>query len=186
VLVAVGAGAAFLAGEKVGLLDSKTEKRLGAEPPAEKGKAETKPEPTPAAKRPFDYESAIRPAEEDPPLVPGSILRVDLDTESLFAAGFPDGTVDVLVYSRRIFTPLKLDKGTNVGVYAGSEKLVQAGFVLAASREQLPRKAYLMVQESGRGRVVAFADDPAARGLPRATMLLLANAVFFGPAYQGD
>jgi hypothetical protein len=43
-----------------------------------------------------------------------------------------------------------------------------------------------MVQETGRGRVVAFADDPAARGLTRATMLLLANAVFFGPAYQGD
>jgi hypothetical protein len=186
VLVAVGAGAAFLAGEKVGLLDSKPEKRLGAEPPAEKGKAEAKPEPTPAARPPFDYESAIRPSEEDPPLVPGSILRVDLDTESLFAAGFPDGAVDVLVYSRRIFAPLKLDKGTNVGVYAGPDKLVQAGFVLAASREQLPRKAYLMVQETGRGRVVAFADDPAARGLTRATMLLLANAVFFGPAYQGD
>jgi hypothetical protein len=186
VLVAVGGGAAFLAGEKVGLLDSKTEKRLGAEPPAQKGKTEAKPEPTPAATRPFDYENAIRPAEEDPPLVPGSILRVDLDTESLFAAGFPDGAVDVLVYSRRIFTPLKLDKGTNVGVYAAPDRLVQAGFVLAASREQLPRKAYLMVQETGRGKVVAFADDPAARGLTRATMLLLADAVFFGPAYQGD
>jgi hypothetical protein len=30
---------------------------------------------------------------------------------------------------------------------------------------------------------VAFAADPAVRGLAHATMLLLANAVFFGPAY---
>jgi hypothetical protein len=186
VLVAVGGGSAFLTGEKVGLLDSKLEKRLGSEPPAEKGKAEEKPEPTPAAGRPFDYESAIRPAEEDPPLVPGSILRVNLDTENVLAAGFPGGAVDVLVYSRRIFTPLKLDKGVNVGVYADPENLVRSGWVLAASREQLPHKAYLMLQENGRGKVIAFADDPAARGLTRATMLLLANAAFFGPAYQGD
>jgi Zinc carboxypeptidase len=186
VLVAVGGGAGFLTDEKVGLLASKLEKRLGAEPPAGKGAGDAKPEPTPSAGRPFDYESAIRPSEEEPPLVPGSILRVDLDTESLFAAGFPGGAVDVLVYSRRIFSPLKLDKGTNVGVYAGPGDLVQAGFVLAASREQMPRKAYLMVQETGRGKVVAFSDDPAARGLTRATMLLLADAVFFGPANQGN
>jgi hypothetical protein len=186
VLVAAGGGAAFLTEEKVGLLDSKLEKRLGSEPPAEKGKAEKKPEPAPAERRPFDYESAIRPADEDPPLVPGSILRVNLDPDNLLGAGFPDGAVDVLVYSRRIFTPLKLDKGVNVGVFAGSEDLVQSGWMLAASREQLPHKAYMMVQENGRGRVIAFADDPAARGLTRATMLLLANAVFFGPAYQDD
>ncbi|HVN33402.1 MAG TPA: M14 family zinc carboxypeptidase [Thermoanaerobaculaceae bacterium] len=186
VLVAVGGGAGFLTDEKVGLLASKLEKRLGAEPPAGKATGEAKPEPTPASGRPFDYESAIRPAEEEPPLVPGSILRVNLDAESLFAAGFPGGAVDVLVYSRRIFAPLKLDKGTNVGVFSGPDSLVQAGFVLAASREQLPRKAYLMVQETGRGKVVAFSDDPAARGLTRATMLLLADAVFFGPAGQPD
>ena len=118
--------------------------------------------------------------------MPGSILRVNLDTESVLAAGFPGGAVDVLANSRRIFTPLKLDKGVNVGVYAGPENLVQSGLVLKASREQLPHKAFLMLQETGRGKVIAFADDPAARGLTRATMLLLANAVFFGPAYQGD
>lgn len=113
-------------------------------------------------------------------MVPGAILRVVLDTESLIAAGFPDGRVDVLVNSRRIFSPLKLDKGINVALFGGAEELVQSGFVLAASREQLPGKAYLMVQKHGRGGVVAFAEDPAVRGLPRASMLLLANAVLFG------
>jgi len=180
-LVAVGAGAAFLADEKVGLLASKLERRAGGEAAGEKGKA-TPAQPTTEA-RSFDYENAIRPAEEDPPRVPGAILRVELDTESCLAAGFPAGAVNVLATSHRIFTPLKLDKGENVGVFAPANTLVRSGFVLAASREQLPRKAYLMVQEHGRGKVVAFAEDPAARGLTRATMLLLANAVFFAAAF---
>jgi hypothetical protein len=170
----------------VGLLTSKLEKRLGSEPSGEKGKAETKTEAEPTATSEsdaFDYESAIRSAEEEPPLVPGAILRVKLDTESTLAAGFPDGWVDALINSRRVFTPLKLDKGSNIGVFAGADTLVESGFVLQASRDQLPHKAYLMVQPAGRGKVVAFAADPAARGLAHATMLLLANAVFFGPAY---
>ncbi len=91
--------------------------------------------------------------------------------------------MNVLVDSRRVFTPLKLDRGSNVGVYAGPERLVQAGFVLPASREQLPRKAFLMLEACKRGQVVAFAEDPVSRGLSRATMLILANAVFFAPAY---
>ncbi len=181
-IVAVGSGAAFLTGEKVGLLASRLEKRPGAEPAAEKGKAE-KGGGSPAGERASSYEDAIRPSDEDPPLVPGAIVRVVLDTESVLAAGFPGGSVDVLVDSRRVFAPLRLDRGTNVGVYASPDALVQAGFALAASREQLPRKAYLMVQECKRGRVVAFAEDPVSRGLTRSAMRLLANAVFFAPAY---
>jgi len=183
VLVAVGGGAGMLTGEKVGWLASKLENRLGSEVPPEKGKPAGPAEAKPPAERAFDYDSAVRPSEEDPAAVPGAILRVELDAESCLAAGFPGGSVDVLVGSRRIFTPLKLDKGTNVGIYAASDKLVQSGFLLKASREQLPNKAYLMLQPLRRGKVVAFADDPATRGFTRASMLLLANAVFFGPAY---
>jgi hypothetical protein len=180
-VVAVGGGAAFLTGEKVGLLASKLEKRLGSEAAPEKGKPGDDALAT--GDRAVNYDSAVKPAEEEPPLVPGAILRVELDPEDLLAAGFPGGRVDVLVDSRRVFTPLKLDRGSNVGVYAGPDGLVQAGFVLPASREQLPRKAYLMVEARKRGRVVAFAEDPVSRGLSRATMLLFANAVFFAPAY---
>ena len=179
-LIAVGGGAAYLTGEKVGLLASKLEKRgegkaKGKEKPEEKAEAA-------AAKKPFDYERAVTPDEEMPPLVPGAILRVDLDVESWLAAGFKDGQVNVLVNSNRAFQPLKLDVGTNVGVYAEAGSLLQSGFMFAASRELLPKHAYLMLQELGRGRVIAFAEDPAQRGMTRASMLLLANAVFFGPA----
>ena len=182
-LVAVGNGAAFLTQEKVGLLDSKLEKRLGSETPAEGTKPAKGGDATVGPTRAFDYESAIQPGEEEPPLVPGAILRVELDPDSLLSAGFADGRADVLVDSRRVFTPLKLNRGTNVAVYAAADELVRAGFVLPVSREQLPRKAYLMVQGHKRGKVVAFAEDPVSRGLTRSTMLILANAVFFVPGY---
>ena len=186
-IVAIGSGASFLCGEKVGLLASKLEKRLGSEPPEkgkpERGKAEEGEDRSPAGARGFSYENAVKPSDEEPPLVPGAILQVGLDPESVLAAGFPGGTVDVLVDSTRVFVPLTLDRGTNVGVYVGPEALVQAGFVLPVSREQLPHKAYLMLQKCKRGKVVAFAEDPVSRGLTRSAMLLFANAVFFAPAY---
>jgi hypothetical protein len=187
VLVAVADAAAWLCAEKVGLLATKPEKRGGPGKGQESAKrpegGEGKPVDSPAATAAFDYERFVTPEEEQPPAVPGAVMRVTLDAEHFLAAGFPDGAVDALVNSRLIFSPLKLDKGSNVGVYAGPEALVQSGFVLKASREQLPGKAYLMLQRHGRGKVVAFAEDPATRGFTLATMVLLANAVLLAPAF---
>jgi hypothetical protein len=180
-LVAVGGGAEFLSAEKVGLLAARTEPRGGAAA-AKPREGEPKPEAAKDGATPFDYQKHITPADEKPPSVPGAIVRVELDGEHLLASGVPGGSLDVIVNSRRIFSPLKLDQGTNVGVFAPAERLLQSGFMLKASREQLPRKGYLMVQEHGRGRVVAFAEDPAVRGFTIGSMLLLANAVFLGPA----
>ncbi len=179
VLIAEGEAAAFLTGEKVGLLASSLEKRGGTGKEKDKGTATGG---SVGQSSGVDYEKLVQPDEEQPPAVPGAILVVKLDTDHLLAAGFPDGKVHALVNSRRVFTPLKLDKGVNVGVYQAEGELVASGFVFAQSRKQLPHKAYLMVQRHGRGMVVAFAEPPAFRGMTRATTLLLANAVLFGPA----
>lgn len=179
VLVAEGEAAAFLTGEKVGLLASSLEKRGGTAKEKEKG---TPPSGSVGQTASVDYDKLVQPEEEQPPQVPGAILVVKLDSDHLLAAGFADGRVHAMVNSRRVFTPLKLDKGVNVGVYAGEGELVASGFVFAESRKQLPNKAYLMVQRHGRGMVVAFAEPPAFRGMSRATTLLLANGVLFGPA----
>ncbi len=187
-LIAVGEGAEFLTGEKVGLLASRSEKRGGGDGGG-KGPAQTeergKDEPKvggPATK-PFDYDTFVSPSDEAPPAVPGAIVRVELDPERILAAGFPSGRAHVLVNSARVLQPLKLDQGVNVGIYASATDLVRSGFMLKASRAQLPRKAYLMVQGHGRGRVIAFAEDPAARAFTVSSMLLLANAVFLAPAF---
>jgi hypothetical protein len=79
--------------------------------------------------------------------------------------------------SANIFTPVKLDRGTNVAIYAPAERLVQAGFVWDEAKRQLPHKAWLVHQPHGRGHVVAFAEDPNVRAFADGLHLMLLNAV---------
>ncbi|HSD67210.1 MAG TPA: M14 family metallopeptidase, partial [Vicinamibacteria bacterium] len=121
-LVALGEASRWLTREKVALLDTKTELRDGrpeAEPSPDEKKEAEKPSARDKDDKPeaFDLEKAIQPERERPDAVPGALLRVTLDPEHWLAAG-TDGEIYAIVESRRVFTPLKLDKGTNVGVYA--------------------------------------------------------------------
>ena len=176
VLVGIGAGAAYLTEENVGLLASSLEPRdEGQVAAGGKDEGVRKPAARDAQR--------TEPEKEMPPNVPGAILRVELDPDSIFSAGYPSGHLDVMVDSNRVFTPLKLDQGANVAVYAPEKDLLQSGFILEASRRQLPGAAYLMEQRHGRGRVIAFAEDPAYRGFTEGSMLLLADAVFLGPVF---
>jgi len=185
-LVALGEASRWLTREKVGLLDTKTELRDGrpeAEPSADE-KAEEKPPGKDKDAKPeaFEFEKAIQPERERPDAVPGALLRVTLDPEHWLAAG-TDGEIHAIVESRRVFTPLKLDKGTNVGVYAKKDQVVGSGLVWDDVRDLLAQKAFLMHQPTGEGHVVAFAEDPNHRGYAEATELLFMNAVLLGPAY---
>jgi hypothetical protein len=114
--------------------------------------------------------------------VPGALLRVHLDPDHWLSAG-TDGEIQVIVDSRRVFSPLKLDQGTNVGVYADREEVVASGLVWDETRDQLAGKAFLMHQPLGDGHIIAFAEDPNYRGYAEATELLFMNAVLLGPAY---
>jgi hypothetical protein len=192
-LVALGEASRWLTREKVGLLDTKTELRDGrpeTEASAEEKSAEEKKEEKtrPPAKdkdgtpEPFDLEKAIQPERERPEAVPGALLRVALDSEHWLSAG-TDGEIHAIVESRRVFTPLKLDKGTNVGVYAKKDEVVGSGLVWDDVRESLAQKAFLMHEPVGEGHVIAFAEDPNHRGYAEATELLFMNAVLLGPAY---
>ena len=88
-----------------------------------------------------------------------------------------------MVSGSRIFSPLTLDRGTNIGVYAPLNRLVMSGIVWDEARPQLAQKAFLMHQPLGRGRIIAFAEDPNFRGYAEATQLLFMNAVLLGPAF---
>jgi len=107
---------------------------------------------------------------------------VDLDREHWLSAG-TGGEAAAMVSGSRIFTPLKLDKGRNVGTYAAKDRLVAGGFVSEEAKEPLARKAFLMHQPTGQGHVVAFAEDPNFRAVAEGTELLFMNAVLLGPAY---
>lgn len=157
----------------VGLLSTVVERRGGraadAEPPSED---------TP--EQPIDYLEEIVPADESPESVPGAILRVVLDEDHWLSAG-TDGEIGVLVDGSRVFRPLTLDDGTNVGRYGEVGDLVLSGIVWEEARPQLASKAYLMHEPLGSGRVIGFAEDPNYRAYTEATQLLFMNAVILGP-----
>ncbi|WP_419166089.1 M14 family zinc carboxypeptidase [Candidatus Palauibacter sp.] len=158
---------------RAGLLDTETERRGG------RVEGDDPPEPD-TPEQPIEYLDAISPEDESPEGVPGAILRTLLDTEHWLTAG-TDGEIGVLVEGSRVFRPITLDEGTNVGRYADLENLVLSGIVWEESRPQLASKAFLLHQSVGRGQLVAFAEDPNYRAYAEATQLLFMNAVLLGP-----
>jgi hypothetical protein len=135
-----------------------------------------------AASAAFDYDKAIQPERERPENTPGGILRVGLDQEHWLSSG-QDGEVQAIVEGNRVLTPIRLDKGRNVGVYAAKERLVASGLVWDEARDQLAQKAFLVHQPMGQGHLIAFAEEPNYRAFTEATELLFINAVLLGPAY---
>ena len=130
--------------------------------------------------QPIEYLDEILPEDEGPESVPGAILRTLLDTEHWLASG-TDGEIGVLVQGNRVFTPMTLDNGINVGRYGDLDNLVLSGIVWDEARPQLANKAFLMYESYGSGQIVAFAEDPNYRAYTEATELLFMNAVLLGP-----
>ncbi|GMV06638.1 MAG: peptidase M14 [Gemmatimonadota bacterium] len=158
---------------RAGLLATKAERR-GGRPEGTAPRAEGTPD------QPIDYLDAIAPADEEPEQTPGAIVKVLLDSDHWLSAG-TDGEIGVLVEGSRVFSPMTLDRGSNVGRYAEEDELVLSGIVWDAARPQLASKAFLLHQPVGRGQVVAFAEDPNYRAYAEATELLFMNAVLLGP-----
>ena len=129
--------------------------------------------------KPFDFEKAIQPEREQPENLSGSMLRVTLYPYHWLTAGL-DGDVQVIAEGTRVFAPLKLDAGVNVGVYGPVDKLLASGHVWKEALPLLSSRAYLMHQPTGRGHVIAFAEDPNYRAYAEATQLLFINAVLLG------
>jgi hypothetical protein len=175
-LVTLGEASRWAAGEKVNLLETRPELR-GGKPDVEEKDAKPAPPTTP-----FDYEKAIQPDRERPETTFGAIVRVTLDVEHWLASG-TDGEVQAIVEGSRVFTPIKLDKGRNVGVYAAKDRLVVGGLAWDEAQSQLAQKAFLIHQPVGQGHVIAFAEEPNFRAFTEATQLLFANAVLLGAAY---
>jgi len=142
------------------------------------GQPAQKPDPT----KPFEYEKAIQPDRERPENLAGAMLRVRLDKSHWLTAGL-DSEIQVVVEGPRVFAPLKLDAGRNVGIYQAADRLVAAGLVWKEAQPLLAQRAFLMHQPLGRGHIVAFAEDPNYRAFAEATELLFINAVLLSPAH---
>jgi hypothetical protein len=172
-LITMAGSSQWAAGDSVSLLNTTSERR-GGRPAGEDPPEDDTPD------QPIDFLDAIAPTDEAPQDTPGAILRVILDRDHWLSSG-TDGEIGAVVQGTRIFSPIRLDEGTNVGRYGDEEGLVLGGVVWDEAEPQLANKAYLIHQSVGRGQLIAFAEDPNYRAYAEATELLFINAVLLGP-----
>ncbi len=140
-----------------------------------------RPEPSRATPA-FDYDKAIQPDRERPASQPGAIMRVTVDTDHWLSAGQDDET-QVMIEGQRVFAPIKLNSGRNVGIYGKKDRLIASGLIWPEAQDLLVQKAFLMHQPFGQGHVIGFAEDANYRAYTEASMLLFMNAVLLGPGY---
>jgi zinc carboxypeptidase len=182
-LITIGEASRWAARDRNNLLATDTLMRDGAPERDEPAAAGSQPAGAkPDTSKPFDYDKAIQPDRERPELLAGAVLRVSLDRNHWLTAGL-DAEIQAVVEGDRVFAPLKLDAGRNVGVYAPADKLVAAGLVWKEAQPLLAQRAFLMHQPMGRGHIIAFAEDPNYRAFTAATELLFFNAVLLGPSH---
>lgn len=116
--------------------------------------------------------------------VPGSLLRTVLDPEAWLTAG-SGPELPVLADSSRIYLAPAgpADDGRRVAArYAPGDRLRLSGHIWPETRERLPGAVFLYEERVGRGRVIAFAEDPSFRGYWRGVDRLFLNAVILGPS----
>jgi hypothetical protein len=183
-LITIAEASRWAARDRVGLLSTDTLLRDGSpERDAPDAGAPAAPSGAkPDLSKPFDFEKAIQPERERPENLAGAMLRVTLYPYHWLTAGL-DGDIQSVYEGARVFAPLKLDAGVNVGVYSPADKLVAAGLVWQEAQPLLAGRSFLMHQPMGRGHVIAFAEEPNYRAYAEATQLLFINAVLLGVAH---
>jgi len=161
-LVTIAEASRWASRESVRLLKTHTENREG-EPETESTHTDpSRDRPFPV---PFEYSEGEPDESRRPPSTSG-LTRAVVEPTHWLASG-TDGELAVMVNGRRIFAPVAPEDGFNVASFAEGP---------------LAGKAALIHQPTGRGHVVAFAEDPNAYGFMEATELLFMNAVLLGPA----
>jgi hypothetical protein len=184
VLIALGGAVELLADPDVDLIAARLETL--ATPAGEKAPEgiDGKKAAVPGAliKDASAYDAALRPVDSGPASSPGVVAKAVVDGDHWLGAGVSP-TVNILAGGSSIYTPLRLDQGVNVARFAAADDLLVAGYLWKETRQQLAFKPLVMIQELGRGQVIAFTQDPTARGFQRGMDVLFLNAIFRGAAH---
>ena len=177
-LVTIAEATRWAARDRVGLLSTDALLRDGSpeKDAPEGGTPAAAPGAKPDTSKPYDFDKAIQPEREPPENLAGAMLRVTLYPYHWLTAGL-DGDIQAVTEGSRVFAPLKLDAGVNVGVYAPADRLVAGGLVWKEAQPLLAERAFLMHQPMGRGHVIAFAEDPNYRAYVEGTIFLFINAM---------
>ena len=128
-----------------------------------------------------DYLAAIRPAQESPDPVPGTLVRGYSDPDHWLAAGVAP-KLNVVASGSLIVAPLPLDKGATVVRFAAADELVASGHLWEENRRQMAYKPFVTVEGKGRGLLIGFTQDPNFRAQVDGLNVLFMNAVLRAPA----
>ena len=189
-LIALGGGAvSFLADPKTGMLAVSRENAVRTD---KDGKPVSPPKPSePEARVPGklitdedEFKKLIEPDRAFPDSVSGVLVRAKTDRDHWVTAGAAE-TVNVIVRGNSIFTPIEMDEGINAAYYPGPDDLLAGGYLWEENRKQLAFKPFLIVQQSGRGNVIAFTADPTIRAYIDGLNVLFLNSIFRGAAHSG-
>jgi hypothetical protein len=116
--------------------------------------------------------------------LPGVLARASIDTLSPLLAGVTEREIPVFVNGDRVFSvPKDIAAGEAVIRFAPAARMRLSGYVWPESAEKYALSPYLWTERVGRGRVIAFTQDPVYRDMFRGQLAIFANAVFLGSTF---
>jgi hypothetical protein len=192
VLIGIGNANRYLAHPDIDLLSIRRENAVlevdkdKDKPPGDGSKKDGKTKEATVEGRyltgPEDYRNSITPEKDRPDSVAGVLVKSNVDPDHWLAAGVAP-TLNVLVRGGDIYTPVKMDKGVNVAVFAGADKLLASGYIWEQNRKQLAYKPFVVAQATGKGYVIGFTQDPNVRAYLDGLNVIFMNAILRGSAH---
>ena len=123
---------------------------------------------------------AEREQESKEGRTPGGFYKVVLDPDHWMAFGLPE-EMAIMKRGNRGFGIT--ERGVNVAVF--SEESLLSGYAPPDFEEELSKKAWLVVENVGRGQAVLFADSPVYRMFLESEHQLILNAIVLGTGFRG-
>jgi hypothetical protein len=115
--------------------------------------------------------------------VPGAVFQATLDRDYWLRAGYDADELPILVDSDRIYLPPDgpPNSGRRVVARFAEQNPLASGHAWEESLQRLPGAVAVYEQRVGRGRVIAFAEEPNFRAYTRGLNRMFLNAVVLGP-----
>jgi len=139
----------------------------------EKLLADYKPDTTQTARYDFIRSNEI----EGPKAIEGSIYTADADVTNPLAFGIPDRKFYIFRNGSTFLKPSRNPYATPLKYTASP---LVSGYISKPNLKRISNSAAVVISNTGRGRVILFADNPFFRGYWYGTSRVFLNAVFFG------
>ncbi|EAQ98244.2 M14 family zinc carboxypeptidase [Congregibacter litoralis] len=181
VLISLARATRLLADPEADLLASRREYRLELLPEEETPDGEEARVPGTALDKEA-FETATESREAAPDGIGGAQLLANVDGDHWLGAGVAP-QLHVLARTSDVYTPLRLNEGTNVVTFADADDILASGHLWERNKNQLAYKPFAMARKLGKGQVIAFTQDPTVRAYQEGLNVIVANAIFRGAAH---